>query len=472
MAENHPPPQVMIVGAGLAGLMMAYLLERINVPYTVFERSAEVRPLGSVLSLNANILALFEQLGLLDEVLAISKPCTSLDLFDGAMQSIGSISSEGYKDVAGYPALVFARPDLYNILISKIPSEKVFMNKKILSMEQNTLGVMIRCQDGSSHHGDILVGADGAYSGVRQGLYKNMIKKKLLPKSDTEDLELGYIVMVGVTEPLDESKYPELQDTHTHFRQVLGDKSMAWQSISVPGNKICWRLGVQLESEEARAQMLRNSEWGPEANEAMIQQFYDLPCPFGGRMGDMIDATPKDRISKVYLEEKLFETWYHGRTVLIGDACHKMLPQAGQGAINAMQDAVILANCLYDMGEPSVTNIKAAFQQYYDLRYPRAKTQFANSKFMAKLMSGQKLSERIFRNMMFNYMPAFLRVRHYAKAASYQPQASFLPIIPPRGTGPVEPQMLSKRYAIEREKKPEAPLEATKSNATIPVQSE
>lgn len=59
------------------------------------------------------------------------------------------------------------------------------------------------------------------------------------------------------------------------------------------------------------------------------------------------------------------------------------------GAINAMQDAVILVNCLYDMGEPSVANIKAAFQQYYDLRFERAKTQFANSKFMAKLMSGQ-----------------------------------------------------------------------------------
>ncbi|KAF9948642.1 hypothetical protein BGZ70_002138 [Mortierella alpina] len=464
----------MIVGAGLAGLMMAYLLERIDVPYTVFERSAEVRPLGSVLSLNANILALFEQLGLLDEVLAISKPCTSLDLFDGSMQSIGSISSSGYQEVAGYPAVVFARPQLYDLLISKIPPKKIIMNKKILSLEQNTLGVMIRCADGSNHHGDILVGADGAYSGVRQGLYKNLTKKKLLPKSDNEDLDLGYVVMVGVTDPLDEDKYPELKDAHTHFRQVLGDKNIAWQSISVPGNKICWRLGAQLESEEARAQMLRNSEWGPEANEAMIQQFYDLPCPFGGKMGDMIDATPKERISKVYLEEKLFETWYHGRTVLIGDACHKMLPQAGQGAINAMQDAVILANCLYDMGEPNVTNIKAAFQQYYDLRYPHAKTQFANSKFMAKLMSGQKLSERIFRNLMFNYMPAFLRVRHYAKAASYQPQASFLPTIPPRGTGPVEPQMPSKRYAEElKQKEAGAPPELAVSNVmTEPVSLE
>jgi len=50
----------------------------------------------------------------------------------------------------------------------------------------------------------------------------------------------------------------------------------------------------------------------------MIKEVYDFVTPFG-RLGEFIDATPKDRISKVFLEEKLFETWYHGRTVLIGD---------------------------------------------------------------------------------------------------------------------------------------------------------
>lgn len=53
-------------------------------------------------------------------------------------------------------------------------------------------------------------------------------------------------------------------------------------------------------------------------------------------MGDLIDLTDPETISKVLLEQKLFDTWYHGRTVLMGDACHKMLPNAGRGAMNAM----------------------------------------------------------------------------------------------------------------------------------------
>jgi len=51
----------------------------------------------------------------------------------------------------------------------------------------------------------------------------------------------------------------------------------------------------------------------------MIKEFYDRPNPYGGIMGDFIDATPPEMISKVFLEHKLFTTWHHGRAVLIGD---------------------------------------------------------------------------------------------------------------------------------------------------------
>ena len=73
------------------------------------------------------------------------------------------------------------------------------------------------------------------------------------------------------------------------------------------------------DQEEARQQRFRNSEWGPEANEDLIKAVCDFPITFGGKLGDIIEATPKERISKVMLEEKLFDTWYHGHVVLIGD---------------------------------------------------------------------------------------------------------------------------------------------------------
>ncbi|KAF9985652.1 hypothetical protein BGZ75_002698 [Mortierella antarctica] len=450
-AKEAQVPHVMIVGAGLAGLLMGLLLDRINVPYSIYERAAEVKPLGSAMSLSVNILTLFDQLGLLDEVMKLSKPMTALDLYSSDMTKIGAVGVKDYKSIAGYPGIIFARPEFYDLLRSKIPADKVHMRKKILSIEQNQFGVMIRCSDNTTYHGDILVGADGAYSGVRQALYKTLEKKNQLPKADSDGLQAGYLAMVGVSTPQDPDKYPELKDETAHFRQIVGEQRISWYAATISENRICWRLTIQLDSGDAKAQMFRNSEWGPESNAAMIEEFYHLACPFGGKMGDIIDATPKDRISLVSYEQKLFETWFDGRTCLIGDACHKMLPQGGQGAINAMQDAVILTNCLYEMGEPTVENIRAAFQTYYNHRFPWAKKHVETSDMLMKLMSGQTFTERLMRNIMFNYLPSWMASRHFIKAAAYRPQASFLPQVPPRGTGEVLPQMPSKRYAAEQE---------------------
>lgn len=66
----------------------------------------------------------------------------------------------------------------------------------------------------------------------------------------------------------------------------------------------------------------RNSEWGPEAAESMCKELRDFTIP--GRnncwtMGDLIDHSPKDLISKVMFEENVFATWFPDRTVLLGD---------------------------------------------------------------------------------------------------------------------------------------------------------
>ena len=67
-----------------------------------------------------------------------------------------------------------------------------------------------------------------------------------------------------------------------------------------------------------------------------------------------------------------------------------MLPSAGQGAVNAMQDAVILANCLYDIAsDASEANVGAAFNDFQEQRFPHVKQQFEISKTMAKVIYGQ-----------------------------------------------------------------------------------
>lgn len=125
----------------------------------------------------------------------------------------------------GYTSQLFARPLLYDLLLRQVPAEKIFMSKKVLKVVEEDDKVYIHCSDNSSYMGDILVGADGAYSAVRQNIYKDMSDQGLLPKADGEDLIVGYTCMVGVTNPLDPEKYPQLKDDHCHFESVIGGTS-------------------------------------------------------------------------------------------------------------------------------------------------------------------------------------------------------------------------------------------------------
>ncbi|KAF9916038.1 hypothetical protein BX616_004769, partial [Lobosporangium transversale] len=313
-------PHVLIAGAGLGGLLLAMLLERAGISYTVYERSQNLRALGAAMGFGANTLPIFEQLGILDATYDISYPCYTVQMYDSNMKSIGGFDFDHYKERTGYDTIMFSRPDLHNLLRSHVPAEKILLGKRILSLSQDDDSVTIKCSDGTSYKGDILVGADGAYSAVRQSLYQLMAKNGEALGTDADDLTAGHICMVGTTGPLSAEKYPALKDTFSHCKRIVANESKySWSVVTVPGNRICWAVILQLDSTESKDAAFRNSEWGPESNATMIKECYNFRNPLGGVMGELMDATPIEMISKVFLEDRMFETWNYGRTVLIGD---------------------------------------------------------------------------------------------------------------------------------------------------------
>jgi 2-polyprenyl-6-methoxyphenol hydroxylase-like FAD-dependent oxidoreductase len=122
----------------------------------------------------------------------------------------------------GYDKIIFARPKFHDLLLRQIPPEKITLGKRILRTEEKDDKVLIHCSDNSTYAGDILIGADGAYSSVRQSLYKRLGQQGILPKSDQENLELGFNCMVGVTDSLDPERFKQLKDDYAHFTAILG----------------------------------------------------------------------------------------------------------------------------------------------------------------------------------------------------------------------------------------------------------
>ncbi|KAG0054782.1 hypothetical protein BGZ83_010458 [Gryganskiella cystojenkinii] len=472
--SHHPIPRVLIAGAGLGGLFLAIALDRAGIPYDIYERAPKVpttvtyirkkvnvltssmkHNLGSFMGLNANILPSFEQLGLYEEFDALALPNSSVQFLYGSMKQIASLSSDVAKDPIGYDYNICSRIRLHELLLSKVPKERVHFNKKIVATVQTKDKVTIDCADGTTYQGDILVGADGAYSAVRQSLFKDLQDQNRLPAIDTQEMNKGYTCLVGTTDPLDPIKYPLIKDGKSEFHQIIGEGSpYSWTVFNVHENRLCYMVICQLSSiEESGEDKIKNAEWGPEHSSDMMQKVKNFKVPHGLTLGDLFELTPREKISRVYLEDKLFETWHHGRTVLIGDAAHKLLPSAGQGAICAMQDAVILANCLYDLKSLEYDSIKTALKDYQEQRYPQVKIQFDQSNFNAFLYHGQTLLERCARYFIFNWLPQSLTVKSIVKEASYRPQLTFLPLAKQRGTSTVQPQKPSWRYEEEQNKR-------------------
>ncbi|KAF9345251.1 hypothetical protein BGX26_003354 [Mortierella sp. AD094] len=100
-----------------------------------------------------------------------------------------------------------------------------------------------------------------------------------------------------------------------HFRVKNEEKMLKehfGEDITLPGNIIAWGVDVQLSSATFSQEHLRNSEWGQQAIEPLIKEVSGFKIPYG-TIGSLINATPKDSIAKVFLEDKFFETWTYSR---------------------------------------------------------------------------------------------------------------------------------------------------------------
>lgn len=104
-------------------------------------------------------------------------------------------------------------------------------------MDQDSNGVLIRFSDRSEAEGDILVGADGAYSVVRQGLYEKLKKTNELPALDALPLPFSTVCLVGQTRPMSAEEFPDLAMDKSQFRNFIATDKIYSVSIFFLGRR-------------------------------------------------------------------------------------------------------------------------------------------------------------------------------------------------------------------------------------------
>ncbi|KAF9376099.1 hypothetical protein CPB97_011048, partial [Podila verticillata] len=399
--------KVIIVGGGLAGLVMGIMLEQAGIDYHILEQASRLRPLGTSISLHPVIMDVMDQLGLLQDMYRLSKPMRGITVMSASGRKMGRIDARSNK----------RRPDLHEFLLAKIPPQKLTTGKRVIDISESATEVVVTCMDETTYVGHLVIGADGAYSAIRQLMYEKLKANGELPESDKRPLYFDKQCVVGMTCPLDPKKYPVLQDESCEVKVILGkDQHTSMWILPLTGNRMAWCVGGPDPHLQEEGGGGRGRDWYPETVVEICEDVRNFKCPFGGSVMDLIEATPKGLVSKVLLEEKMYRTWYNGRVVLIGD-----------GASQAILDAACLSNLLCDLPVASIENLTKIFQTYVDTRAETARIASDSSREFADLIYDQGFKADVARNIVLRFTPTWLLRMITGTINADRPSLSFLP---------------------------------------------
>ncbi len=340
-------PPIAIVGAGIGGLAAALACVRRGIDVAVYEQAPELRELGAGVQVSANGTRVLYALGLEEalakvQVLPSGKAIRlwntgqSWKLFDLGMESV-----ERY----GFPYLTLHRGDLHGVLAHALERAKpgtIHLGRQCVGLTQSNDDVELRFADGTAVTAKLVVGADGLHSVVRANLFgapkpqfcgivawRGVVPMERVPASISRTVGTNWIGPGGHV-----VHYPLRAGTLLNF---VGVRERAdW---TVEG----WNL--RGTTEEALADF---SGWHPDLH-ALIRNI-DVPYKWALALRPTMDA------------------WSKGRCTLLGDACHPMVPFLAQGAVMALEDALVLARCL----EKYPGDHETAFARYEAARRERA----------------------------------------------------------------------------------------------------
>lgn len=337
-------PRIAIVGAGLGGATAAVYLQRLGYRTDVYEQAEQLQRIGAGIALSPNVTQILDDLGLLERLEQIGMVPSERHGRDGRTGAMTfEVPIAQFRAQYGGPHLFMHRGDLLEILAATIVPERLHLGKRLVDITEVGADLQLSFADGSTADADIVVGADGINSRVREvaiggepAFYSGEVAhRSIYPRS-----LLGDMPIADLTKWWGPDRYVMVYFI-TRTREDV---------YFVTGAPQAWPSETYTPVATARA--------------ALVSAFADF-CP---QIRRVLEAAPSATTWPI-CERDPAPGWSRGRIVLLGDACHAMQNHMGQGAAMAFEDAVVLARCLH-LYEGS--NAAASFELYERLRFDRA----------------------------------------------------------------------------------------------------
>ena len=329
--------KALIIGGGIGGVSMAIALRRVGIEAVVFEQAEALREVGSGLTVWTNAVKALRKLGAEDAVLATG---SILERFEARSWRGEVLQKTPFGELGrklGAPNVIIHRAELLRGLTKLMDERSVHCHARGVGFEQNSRSVTACFADGRKAEGDLLIGADGLHSVIRTKLF-----------GESKPRYAGYTCWRGLAQFVHE-EFP----TGYSFETWGPGRRFSIHHCGL--GRVFWYATKNLPEGMPAAKAGHQAE--------VLEWFREWHAP----IPEVIKATESSAILRNdIVDRKPVKRWGQERVTLLGDAAHPTTPNLGQGACQAMEDAVVLASCL-----PAASDVPAALRSYENMRMAR-----------------------------------------------------------------------------------------------------
>lgn len=336
---------VVIVGGGIGGLAAALAVSRTGRKVCVLEQAAEFAEIGAGIQLGPNVYKMFERLGLVEDINALSSFPDDLMMRDSMSGElvVRIPAGEDFRQRFGFPYAVIHRADLHGTLHRKCldsPDVELRTNSRVAAIDDGVERISVTMEDGRQVTGAALIGADGIRSTVRKTV-----------TGDGDPRISGHVA------------YRAVLPVHDMPEELRWNAMCLWAGEQTHLVQYPLRRG-ELFNLVAVFHSDRFTEgWNAFGDPDELKARFAGKCPQVRLLLEKIESWRM----WVLNDREPTRDWVKGRMVLLGDAAHPMLQYLAQGANMAIEDAV----CLADMLVNEDGDYARAFLRYRDARYLR-----------------------------------------------------------------------------------------------------